>query len=279
MSTRTGDKAALVRRSPRRDPLAVGLGLFTGLLILFIVAPILVVVAVSFSSATFIAFPIESLSLRWYNRIFEYRPFINSLIVSLHLAVASAVLGALVSVPAALAIARSETRGATALAAFLLAPLSIPAIVLGFGLLYFLSALALGVSFTSLLIAHTIIAVPYISRTVLSVYRGLSPDLEESAAVLGANRWQVFRHVTLPLIRPGIFAGGLFALLISLDNLPISFFFGSSATNTLPVVMLSYLQNQFDPSIAAISTVQMLIAIAVLVVVDRVYGIDRLNTA
>jgi putative spermidine/putrescine transport system permease protein len=279
VSARTGGTAALVRRSQRRDPLAVGLGLFTGLLILFIVAPILVVVAVSFSSATFIAFPIESLSLRWYNRIFEYRPFIDSLIVSLHLAVASAVLGALVSVPAALAIARSETPGATALAAFLLAPLSIPAIVLGFGLLYFLSALALGVSFTSLLIAHTIIAVPYISRTVLSVYRGLGPDLEESAAVLGANQWQVFRHVTLPLIRPGIFAGGLFALLISLDNLPISFFFGSSATNTLPVVMLSYLQNQFDPSIAAISTVQMLIAIAVLVVVDRVYGIDRLNTA
>src|ERR1019366_7430481 len=130
--------------------------------------------------------------------------------------------------------------------------ISIPAIVLGFALLYFLSALALGVSFTALLIAHTVIAIPYVSRTVLSVYRAVAPDLEETAAILGANRWQTLFHVTLPIIRPGIFAGALFAVLISLDNLPISFFFGSSTTNTLPVVMLSYLQNQFDPSVAAI---------------------------
>ena len=81
------------------------------------------------------------------------------------------------------------------------------------------------------------------------------------------------------MIRPGIFAGGLFAVLISLDNLPLSYFFGSSSTNTLPVVMLSYLQNQFDPSVAAVSTVQMGLALVLLLAVDRVYGINRLITA
>lgn len=270
---------ALKQRRPKTDWVRIGLGAFTVLAIVFIVAPILVVVAVSFSARSFVAFPITELSLRWYWRIVEYRPFIDSLITSLWLALGSATLGALISVPAALAIARSGSAMATAVASFILAPLSIPAIVLGFALLYYLSSLSFGVSFPALLVSHTVITTPYIMRTVLMVYRGLSTEMEEAAAILGANRWQVLLHVTLPLIRPGILAGGLFAFLISLDNLPISFFFGTSSSMTLPVVMLSYLQNQFDPSIAAISTVQMLIALVLLVVVERTYGISRLNAA
>lgn len=266
--------------SARRAGLTrLALGAYVALLIGFILAPIVLVVVVSFSAASFVSFPIHALSLRWYWRIAHYRPFIDSLRVSIELALTSAALGALIGVPAALALARSPSRAAIVAATFLLAPISIPGIVLGFALLYFLSALAFGVSFKALLVAHTVIAIPYISRTVISVYRASSPNLEEAAAVLGASRWQTFVHVTLPLIRPGIFAGGLFAVLISLDNLPISFFFGSSSTNTLPVVMLSYLQNQFDPSIAAISTVQMLIAVGGLLVVNRFYSVGRLNVA
>lgn len=271
--------ARAVRRRRRPDHLARILGVFMVLMLAFILAPIVVVVAISFSAESYVAFPITETSMRWYRRILEYRPFIDSLIVSLELALCSAGLGAAISVPAALAIARSHSPVATAIASFLLAPLSIPAIVLGFALLYYLSALSFGVSFLALLTAHTVITIPYIARTVLVVYRGITPDVEEAAAILGATRWQILVHVTLPLIRPGIFAGGLFAVLISMDNLPISFFFGSSTTMTLPVVMLSYLQNQFDPSIAAISTVQMAIAVVMLIVVDRVYGINRLNAA
>jgi putative spermidine/putrescine transport system permease protein len=267
------------RRRRKIDYVAVVLGIFTVTTLIFIVAPILVVVAVSFSSESYVNFPIPGVSMQWYWRILEYRPFVDSLIVSMKLALAAAVAGSIISMPAALAIARSQSSLASLMASFLLAPLSIPAIVLGFALLYYLSALSFGVSFLALLTAHTVICVPYISRTVLVVYRGIPPDVEEAAAILGANRWQVLVHVTLPLIRPGIFAGGLFALLISFDNLPISFFFGTSTTSTLPVVMLSYLQNQFDPSIAAISTVQMVIAVALLLVVDRFYGINKLNAA
>ncbi|RXN93428.1 ABC transporter permease [Achromobacter aloeverae] len=255
------------------------LGVYVALFVLFILGPIVLVVVVSFTSASFIAFPIESYSVRWYQRIVEYRPFLDSLVVSLKLAASSALLGALIGVPAALALARSRTRSAGMLSTLLLAPISIPAVVLGFSLLYYLSALIHGVSFLSLLIAHTVLAIPYITRTVLSVYRSMSPDLEEAAAVLGGNRWQVLRHVTLPLVKPGIFAGAVFAILTSLDNLPISFFFGTATTNTLPVVMLSYMQNQFDPSIAAISTVQMMISVLVLLLVNRYYGIAKLNAA
>ena len=107
-------------------------------------------------------------------------------------------------VPAALAVTRGKGPYADAIMTFLLSPLSMPLIVIGFALLFYLSALGLGVSFVSLLIAHTVISVPYIIRTVAGVYRGISPDYEETAAVLGANRLQVFWHVTLPMISPVI---------------------------------------------------------------------------
>nr|WP_239032025.1 hypothetical protein [Paroceanicella profunda] len=89
----------------------------------------------------------------------------------------------------------------------------------------------------------------------------------------------MFRHVTLPLIRPGIMAGSLFSFLTSFDNLPVSYFFGSADTNTLPVVMLSYMEHQFDPSIAALSTLQLLLAVVALIVVDRIYGIDKMTVS
>lgn len=269
----------LVLRRKRTNFAAVGLGAFTVVLLAFLLLPIFAVVWVSFSSAAFIVFPIKGYSLRWYVRVWEYKPFIDSLVVSIEIAVTSAFFGALLGVPAALWAARSRSPAAIALANFLLAPISVPAIVLGFSLLYLLSSLSMGISFISLAITHTVVSIPYIARTCLATYRSIPPDFEEASAALGASRWQTLTNVTLPLIRPGIFAGALFAILISLDNLPLSFFFGSSATNTLPVVMLSYMQNNFDPSIAAISTIQMMIAVVTLLIVNTLYGIERLTAA
>ena len=263
----------------RADAPAIAFGLYAWLFVAFILAPIASVVIVSFSSASFIVFPMPGLSLAWYRRILEYRPFIDSMIVSAQLALASAALAALLGVPAALALARSRSLWATTAANLLLAPVSVPAIVLGFALLYQLSAWGLGLSFTSLLIAHTVAGIPYLVRTVLATYRAIPAQLEEAASILGASRLQVLWFTTLPLVRPGIFAGALFAVLTSLDNLPLSFFFGGARTNTLPVVMLSYMENQFDPSIAAVSVVQMLVAMAALLLLDRTYGIQRLTAA
>jgi putative spermidine/putrescine transport system permease protein len=253
------------------------LGGYVVLFLIFILAPIAAVIVVSFSSASFIAFPLNGFSFRWYAKMATYRPFIDALTTSIELALSSALIGAILGCPAALALARTRNVAAGLLANLLLAPISVPAIVLGFSLLYFLSALSFGLSFGALLVAHSVVAIPYITRTVLATYRAVSANLEESASVLGASRFQVLWHVTLPMVRPGVFAGAMFAVLTSLDNLPLSFFFGTANVNTLPVVMLSYMQNNFDPSIAAISVVQMLIAVATLLVLDRVYGIQRLT--
>lgn len=275
-SRMTESRMTWSRHASERLPVWVLAG-FTIIFFVFMLAPILIVVWMSFSAQSFIGFPISAYSLRWFHRIVEYEPFLNSLIVSLEVGLLSTVFAAILGVPAALALARSRGGFADGIAAFMLSPISMPMIVLGFALLFFLSAIGFGISLTSLLVAHTLVGIPYLVRTVIGVYRTQPADFEEAAAILGASRWQVFRHVTLPLVRPGIFAGALFAFLISLDNLPISFFFGSPTTSTLPVVLLSYTENQFDPSIAAVSTVQMVLALAALLIVDRLYGIGHLG--
>lgn len=243
----------------------------------FMLAPILVVVAVAFSSAGYVAFPIEGFSMRWFLRVWNYTPFLESFVVTLKVAFVSTILAAVLGVPAALALARSNGPGANAVMVLLLSPLSMPLIILGFALLFYLSALGFGVSFVSLVIAHTVAGIPYIVRTVAATYRSLSPGVEEAALILGASRWRAFLHVTLPLIWPGIVAGSLFAILLSIDNLPLSYYFGAPGTSTLPVVMLSYIENQFDPAIAAVSTIQLVVAVVALVVIDRLYGISKMS--
>jgi putative spermidine/putrescine transport system permease protein len=204
----TAPVAGPARRPRRRvDLLAWVLGTWVVLFMIFLLLPIVAVVVVSFSSASYIAFPMPGLSLQWYWRILEYQPFVDALIVSIELALSSAACAILLGVPATLWVARSHSRAAAMVGNLLLAPISIPAIVLGFSLLYLLSAMGFGISFTALLISHTVVSIPYIARTVLAVYRALPPDFEEAAAVLGATRWQTLRYTTLPLIRPGIFAG------------------------------------------------------------------------
>ncbi len=246
---------------------------------IFMLAPILVVVVVSFTSAGYASFPIPGWSLRWFVRIWEYPPFINAMITSTVVAVLATVLSCLISIPGALYLARARAGWANVVATFLLSPLSMPMIVIGFSSLFFLTAVGIGISMTALVITHTVVCMPYVLRTVIAVYRSVPPPYEEAAAILGANPLRTFIEVTLPLIRPGIAAGSLFSFLTSFDNLPVSFFFASAQTSTLPVVMLSYIENQFDPSIAALSTLQLALALVCLILADRLYGIKKMTVA
>lgn len=261
---------------PRFDPALLALRLCVVLFVVFMLAPILVVVAVAFTSAGYVTFPMPGLSLRWFGRMVEYTPFMRGLWVSTEVAVGATLISVLLGVPASLVLARSDHPAARALMTFLLSPLSMPMIVLGFASLFFLSRIGVGLSLAALLIAHSVVCLPYVVRVVASVYRAMPPSLEEAAEILGASRLAVLRHVVLPLLRPGMVAGGLFSFLVSFDNLPLSFFFGSVDTNTLPVVMLAYVEQQSDPSIAAISTAQLAVAVVLLVLADRFYGLDRL---
>jgi putative spermidine/putrescine transport system permease protein len=266
-------------RTKKKDWINTGLAVFVVLFLILMLAPILVVVIVSFTSAGYVAFPIPGWSLKWFANIFAYQPFINGLIVSIETAIGATLISCLLGVPACLYLVRARARWTNMVMTFLLSPLSMPMIVIGFASLFFLSWLGVGISFLALLITHTIVCLPYVIRTVAGIYANIPASYEEAAAILGASPAKVFWHVTLPLIRPGIIAGSLFSFLTSFDNLPISYFLGSADTNTLPVVMLSYLEHQFDPTIAALSSLQLVIAVIALLVVDRIYGIDKMTVA
>jgi putative spermidine/putrescine transport system permease protein len=256
--------------------LSLGLRLYVGAMIVFLLAPLLIVIAVSFSASPFMVFPPTGVSLRWFVKVLNAPDFMGPLWNSLVLGVLSTLVAALLAIPAALALARGLVPGARELEAFFLSPLSLPGIILGTGLLFFTSRIGIGGSFLALLAGHVVVTVPYLVRTVLAVYRGVNREIEEAAAVCGAGPFASFFLITLPMIRPGILAGGIFAFLISFDEVPVALFLSNTETVTLPVSVLSYLVNNYDPAVAAISTIQIVIVVALLLVLERVIGVRRL---
>ncbi|WP_145144670.1 ABC transporter permease [Roseomonas gilardii] len=259
----------------RNGPLSLA---FHWLFIAFILAPLVVVVLVSFTDKGFMAMPFDGASLRWYRAIADNPQFLASFWVSLRLGLVSATLSALIAVPAALAIARGRFPGRDAIAAFLVSPLMIPHVVLGVALLRFFSGLGLAGSFAGLVAAHLIVVTPYMVRLVTAGLAGLDPRVERAAESLGAGRATVFRRITLPLILPGVAGGWILAFITSFDELTVSLFLASPSSTPLPVRLFTYIDQMTDPLVAAVSAALIGLTALVLVVLDRFYPIDRLLT-
>lgn len=244
-------------------------------LYLFLLAPILVVVAISFDSESDLAFPPSGFSLRWYQQLAQNQDFLNGFRVSLVTGVVVAVLALLLGVPVALAISRRQFRGREALSGFFLSPLVVPAIVLGLALLLVFSPLQLTGTYAGLVLAHLSITTPYVIRTCSMSLLTLNPACEDAARTLGASPWSTFRRVTLPLILPGVLAGGVIAFLISFDEAVISLFVVGPGATTLPVEIFHYVETRTDPQIAALSVVLIAISIALVALIERVMGLKR----
>jgi putative spermidine/putrescine transport system permease protein len=255
------------------------LWLYTGLLSCYLLAPIIVVVVAAFTSADFIMFPPQGFSLKWFDKVLRDPEFVKPLWNSIRLGLAATLVSSLLAIPAAIALIRGAIPGRRIIETFLLAPLSLPTIILAVGLLFFSARIGLTNSFAALLAGHVVITIPYMLRTVLGVYAGMNREIEDAARVLGANDWQVVSYVTLPVIRPGVLAGAIFAFLMSFDEVAVALLLTNSDTTTLPVSILSYLVYNYDPAVAAISTIQIIIVIAALLVLERVFGIKNVMFA
>ncbi|RMF83676.1 MAG: ABC transporter permease, partial [Nitrospinota bacterium] len=261
----------------KRDFVQQCFHLYILLLFLFLAAPILIVIVVSFNPEGYVRFPPSGVSLRWFQAVFMDKTFVTAIINSGKLAFLATLISLGLGIPAAVALGRYQFPGKYLIEAFLLSPLSLPMIVLGIALLFYVNKIGLGLSFSSLLAGHVVITIPYILRTVVGVYRGMDRTVEEAAMVLGANSWATFYHITLPHLKPGIIAGAIFAFLLSFDNVPVSIFLTTPETTTLPVALLSYLVYNFDPSIAAISTLEMAFVMVAMFIVERLYGLQKLT--
>ena len=249
---------------------------FHAIFIAFIAAPLLIVCVVAFTPLGYISLPTDGISLRWFAAIADNPRFIDAFWLSVVLGLVSSVAATLLAVPAALAIARHRFPGRDALSAFLLSPLMIPHVVLGVALLRYFSQIGINGTFASLAFAHVVVILPFALRLVLAAATGLDPAIERAAVSLGASGFTVFRRVTLPLILPGIVSGWLLAFITSFDELTVSVFVANPSTTPLPVRMFLQIQDTIDPLVAAVSALLIAGTIVVMLVLDRLVGLERL---
>lgn len=251
------------------------MGLLAALTLLLLVAPTIVVVVVSFTDGFSLKFPPPGYSLRWYRELLDASQLHFAAMNSLQVGVATTVLSVALGVSGALAIARSQTATARVLDSLFMSPLVLPALAFGFAALMTFSAVGWAVSATTLVIGHTAVCVPYVIRTTTAALAQMDPALLESSASLGATRAYTFRRVTWPLIRPGVLAGAFIAFMSSFDNVPVSLFLRDARTDMLPIRMWQDLEGRLDVTIAAMSSVIIVITLALMLVMERATGLSR----
>ena len=220
----------------------------------FLLLPIAVVIVASLNDAATLAFPPKRVSLRWFGAFLTSRPFIDATVVSLELAVTTAIVAVALGTAAAWVLPRSVSPLHAVVLHYLTSPLILPGIVVGLALLQFAAKLGASGSLGTLVIGHTVVALPYTVRTMYAAFTQYDVTLDEAAATLGARPARTFFRVTLPLVKPSLIAGGVFAFAISFSNIMISAFLVGPATTTLPVRMYNYMEFSNDPTIAAIAT-------------------------
>lgn len=250
---------------------------------LYILVPLISVTWLSFYEQEIPSFPPEGYSLKWYAAIAGNARFIDGLLLSLQLGVSATAIGLAVGVPAALCLSRFRFAGREALNNLLLLPLMVPGVVLGTALYVFHVEAEIATngeipiigSTIGLLSGHVLVVIPWVVRLVLASLAGFDRTLEEAAQNLGADRWTTFRRITLPGILPGVVAGAMFGFVASFGNLEMSLFLVGPGRTTLPIAILQYLEWKIDPSIAAVSVMQIVLIGSAMLITDRFVKISR----
>lgn len=256
----------------RNGPLAIA---FNALVVAFMAAPLVVVCLVAFTPTDTLSMPTTQWSLRWFRAMFEHGDLVASFRNSLVVAAIAATASVLFAIPASLAIARYDFPGRQALNGLLMSPLIVPHLVLGVALLRLFALAGVRGSAFGLTVAHVVIVTPYALRLMLAALAGGDASIEQAARSLGAGRWTVFRRITLPLMLPGVTGGWLLGFINSFDEVTMSIFITSPQTITLPVRMYMLATESIDPMMAAVSASIVAFTAVVMLVLDRLYGLDR----
>ena len=244
-------------------------------MMIFILAPLLIVVAMSVSDSYFVSFPPHGFTLSWYAKVLQDRDFLDALQLSTFLAFGATAVSMTLGIPAAFALTRGEFPGRFLLKELVLSPLIFPALVTGLALLQLLSKLGSGDARLNLLIGHVVVTAPYVIRTAVTSLQLVDAHLEDAARTLGAGRLRTFWRVTLPQIAPGVAAGGLFAFMVSFDNYPVSMWLADSQYSPIPLVLMRQLVMVFDPSVPAMSTIVIVLALVGVLLLERLVGLRR----
>ena len=247
-----------------------------GLTYLLVLGPIVIVLITAFSPTDFFVFPPPGLSLRWFAAFFNTDSLRDAFLRSIQIALTSAFLATILGSMAALFVARRKGFLASLLQTLFLAPLIFPAIVLGLALLLFFKLIGGMPEFIGLVLAHSILGMPFVIRAVSASLLAVDPVLEEASQSLRAGPVRTFGLITLPLIWPGILSGAMFAFILSFGELNTALFLTGPGVTTLPIEIFSYLQFQGGQLvIAAASAVQVGMIAVMVVILERLVGLSR----
>ena len=240
--------------------------LICALLLVYMFAPLLIVVVISFSSAPFLRFPPPGFSLQWYQRLWQTPAWRDSLATSLEIVVPAALLATILGTSAALGIARGSFRGRTALGVLLMAPMAVPVIITAAALFSAFQTWGLYGTLAGLILADAMLTIPYVVASTLGPIEMVDRQIEDAALTLGATPWRGFWRVTFPIILPGVLSGLLFAMVISFDELVVSLFISSPEVRPVTVQMWANVRGDVDPTISAIATLLFLFSLVVLLI-------------
>ena len=257
------------------------LRLFSYLMVGFLLFPMVILVLASFTSASYVSFPPQGFTLKWYGEALRRREFLDSLKLSLIVAIGTSAIAMVLGTMVAVGIVRYRFAGRELINAFFMSPLIIPTVVIGIALLQFYNQVGLATGVTTLIIGHVIVTMPYAIRLVASSLTGLDQNIELAARTLGAAPIRAFLKVTLPLIVPGVVAGSVFAFITSFDNVTISIFLATPRMVTLPVRIYNFWDQPIVPWLLAICSLIIAWTVVVIWVIERtisvqgIFGLQR----
>lgn len=244
--------------------------------VVFLMLPLVITVVASFTSSAVYTLPPPEWSLRWYESLGRRSGLKEAVMLSLNLACVSTLISLVLGTATSIAVVKGQFRGRQSIATFVVSPLMMPGLVVGVALLQFFREVGLRDAYWSLLLGHILITLPFIMRTLLAAMGNFEFSLIDAARTLGMSYPKAVIKVLIPNLAPAFLTGGLFAFLASMDNYPISIFLTDARNKTLPIKMLQYLEEQPDPSIAAMSTGLILLALIALIIGSRTVGLNRM---
>ena len=244
----------------------------TGIVLAFLIAPVLAIIPLSFNAGSYFSYPMTGFSLRWYEKALLnadwQRAFLNSLGIGAMATLIATVLGTL----AALGLSRSSFPWRSVIMPLLISPMIIPVVVVAVGFYMVFAPLGLTDSYAGVVLAHAALGTPFVVITVTASLLSFDRNLVRAAAGLGAPPWTAFRRVTLPLISPAVATGAIFAFATSFDEVVVILFIGGPAQRTVPRQMWSGIREAIDPSILAVATLLTIFAIALFVTLNWLRG-------
>lgn len=243
-----------------------------GLILLFLILPVLVIIPLSFNSGTFLVYPLQGFSLRWYEEFFTASEWLRALKNSLIIAPAATVLAMTFGTLASIGLTRGEFRGKALLMGILISPMVVPVVIVAVASYLFFAPLGLGNSYISLILVHAVLGVPFVIITVTATLQGFNQNLVRAAASLGAPPLTAFFRVTLPLIAPGVISGALFAFATSFDEVVVTLFLAGPEQATIPRQMFSGIRENLSPTIAAAATLLIGFSVVMLLTLEWLRG-------